>query len=45
MEYFSEEDDEEAWVSSGESIEYWSRKLSSSGMSNDRSKEHVIESW
>ncbi|KAH0922902.1 hypothetical protein HID58_022920 [Brassica napus] len=45
VEYFSEEDDEEAWVSSGESVEYWSRKLSSSGMSNDRSKECVIESW
>uniref|UniRef100_M4FBY3 PORR domain-containing protein n=1 Tax=Brassica campestris TaxID=3711 RepID=M4FBY3_BRACM len=42
VEYFSEEDDEEAC---GESVEYWSRKLSSSGMSNDRSKECVIESW
>ncbi|KAJ0236393.1 Ubiquitin carboxyl-terminal hydrolase family protein [Hirschfeldia incana] len=39
-----EEDDEEAWVSSGESVEYWSRKLSSSGMSNDEVKS-VIESW
>ncbi|CAN6862847.1 unnamed protein product [Brassica oleracea] len=39
-----EEDDDEAWVSSGESVEYWSRKLSSSGMSNDEVKS-VIESW
>lgn len=42
--HFDEEEDDEAWVSSGESVEYWSRKLSSSGMSNDEVKS-VIESW
>ncbi|KAF8088019.1 hypothetical protein N665_0557s0019 [Sinapis alba] len=44
--HFDEEDDEEAWVSSGESVEYWSRKLSSSssGISDDEVKS-VIESW
>lgn len=42
--FHEEDDDDEAWVSSGGSVEYWSRKLSSSGMSNDE-VESVIESW
>ncbi|CAN7024824.1 unnamed protein product, partial [Brassica rapa subsp. trilocularis] len=37
--HFNEEDDDEA-----RSVEYWSTKLSSSGMSNDEVKS-VIESW
>ncbi|VVB17821.1 unnamed protein product [Arabis nemorensis] len=42
--HFDEEDDEDARVS-GESVEYWSRKLSSSSGSNSGEAKSVIESW
>ncbi|CAA7034994.1 unnamed protein product [Microthlaspi erraticum] len=44
--HFDEEDGDEAWVSSGETVEYWSRKLSSSASdSNNDETKSVIESW
>lgn len=41
--HFDEEDDDESWVN-GESVEYWSRKLSSFGSNRDEAKSDV-ESW
>lgn len=41
--HFDEEDDDEGCVS-GNSVEYWSRKLSSSGSNSDEAKS-TLESW
>jgi hypothetical protein len=42
--HFDEEDDDDEAGVNGESVEYWSRKLSSSGSSSDEANS-AVESW